>query len=73
MATATESAALGVVGALVIAILQGGMSWRQFDLSAIVIKVLEKLKLVSNVKTPSPQLVERRRKGAIKPEGAIGD
>jgi tripartite ATP-independent transporter DctM subunit len=30
VATATESAALGVVGALVIAILQGGMSWRQF-------------------------------------------
>ena len=30
VATATESAALGVVGALVIASLQGGMSWRQF-------------------------------------------
>jgi stearoyl-CoA desaturase (Delta-9 desaturase) len=50
-----------------------GMSWRQFDLSAIVIRTLEKLKLVWNVKTPSPQLVERRRKGAVKPEGAIGD
>lgn len=50
-----------------------GMSWRQFDLSAIVIRTLEKLKLVSNVKTPSPQLVERRRKGAAKTTAAIGD
>ncbi len=50
-----------------------GMSWRQFDLSAIVIRTLEKLKLVTNVKTPSPQLIERRRRGAVKPEGAIGD
>ena len=50
-----------------------GMSWRQFDLSAIVIRTLEKLKLVWNVKTPSPQLVERRRKGAVKAEAAIGD
>jgi tripartite ATP-independent transporter DctM subunit len=30
LATATESAALGVVGALLIATLQGGMSWHQF-------------------------------------------
>ena len=30
VATATESAALGVVGALVIATLQGGMGWQQF-------------------------------------------
>ncbi len=30
LATATESAALGVVGALVIAIVQGGMGWQQF-------------------------------------------
>ena len=30
IATATESAALGVVGALVIATLQGGMGWQQF-------------------------------------------
>jgi stearoyl-CoA desaturase (delta-9 desaturase) len=50
-----------------------GMSWRQFDLSAIVIRTLYKLKLVSNVKTPSPQLVERRRKGAVKASPAIGD
>jgi stearoyl-CoA desaturase (Delta-9 desaturase) len=50
-----------------------GMSWRQFDLSAIVIRTLEKLKLVWNVKTPSPQLIERRRKGAVKAEPAIGD
>ncbi|MEX1158392.1 MAG: acyl-CoA desaturase [Thermomicrobiales bacterium] len=50
-----------------------GMSWRQFDLSAVVIRTLFKLKLVSNVKTPSPQLVERRRKGAVKAAPAIGD
>ena len=39
----------------------------------IVIRTLEKLKLVWNVKTPSPALVERRRKGAVKAEPAIGD
>jgi stearoyl-CoA desaturase (delta-9 desaturase) len=50
-----------------------GMSWRQFDLSAIVIRTLARLKLVWNVKTPSPALVERRRKGAVKPAPAIGD
>ena len=50
-----------------------GMRWRQFDLSAIVIRTLEKLKLVWNVKTPSPALVERRRKSAVKTTPAIGD
>jgi stearoyl-CoA desaturase (delta-9 desaturase) len=53
-----------------------GMSWRQFDLSAIVIRTLEKLKLVWNVKTPSPALIERRRKGAkpvVEPTPATGD
>ena len=55
-----------------------GMSWRQFDLSAIVIKILARLKLAWNVKTPSPELVERRRRKAAeverpKPELTPGD
>jgi stearoyl-CoA desaturase (Delta-9 desaturase) len=49
-----------------------GMNWRQFDLSAIVIKLLSKTHLAKNVKMPSPELVERRRKGA-KAAPAIGD
>ena len=38
-----------------------GMSWRQFDATAVVIKFLEKVKLAKNVKLPRPELVERRR------------
>ena len=38
-----------------------GMSWRQFDATAVVIKFLEKVKLARNVKLPRPELVERRR------------
>jgi hypothetical protein len=44
------------------------MSWRQFDLSAIIIKTLARLKLVWNVKTPSADLVERRRRKAAEVE-----
>ncbi|HMM41422.1 MAG TPA: acyl-CoA desaturase, partial [Thermomicrobiales bacterium] len=39
-----------------------GMGWRQFDLSAIVIRLLSKLRLARNVKMPSGELVERRRR-----------
>ena len=39
-----------------------GMNWRQFDLSAIVIKLLSRVGLARNVKQPSPELIERRRK-----------
>ena len=46
-----------------------GMSWRQFDLTALIIRLLAKLKLVSNIKLPSSDLVERRRR---KPEVASG-
>jgi fatty-acid desaturase len=49
-----------------------GMNWRQFDLSAIVIRLLQKVHLAKNVKMPTPELVERRRRGA-KPSPAIGD
>jgi stearoyl-CoA desaturase (delta-9 desaturase) len=49
-----------------------GMNWRQFDLSAIVIKLLSCLGLARNVKQPSPELVERRRKHAVAP-AAAGD
>lgn len=37
-----------------------GMTKRQFDLSAIIIRMLERLKLVWNVKSPSPELIQRR-------------
>jgi stearoyl-CoA desaturase (delta-9 desaturase) len=51
-----------------------GMTWRQFDMSAIVIRLLAKLGLARNVKMPSPELIERRRK-TTKPSAApaIGD
>ena len=47
-----------------------GMGWRQFDLSAIVIRLLSKLRLARNVKMPSGELVERRRRKLAKP--AVG-
>jgi fatty-acid desaturase len=50
-----------------------GMNWRQFDLSAIVIRLLAWLALARNVKLPSPELIERRRKRAMKTAPAIGD
>jgi stearoyl-CoA desaturase (Delta-9 desaturase) len=51
-----------------------GMTWRQFDLSAIIIRLLAKLKLARNVKMPSPELIERRRRGAVKATApAAGD
>lgn len=43
-----------------------GMSWRQFDLSAIVIRLLAKLRLAHNVKMPSRELVDRRRRKLTK-------
>lgn len=39
-----------------------GMSWKQFDPTAVVIKLLEKLKLAKNVKVPRPELIERRKR-----------
>jgi fatty-acid desaturase len=47
-----------------------GMSWRQFDLSAIVIKLLSRVGLARNVKQVSPELVERRRKQVVAPAPA---
>ncbi len=38
-----------------------GMNWRQFDPTAVVIKLLEKLKLAKNVKVPRPELIDRRK------------
>jgi fatty-acid desaturase len=46
-----------------------GMSWRQFDPTAVTIKVLVWLKLAKNVKLPRPELVSRR-KAAPEPKGA---
>jgi stearoyl-CoA desaturase (Delta-9 desaturase) len=48
-----------------------GMSWRQFDLSAIIIRLLAKLSLARNVKMPSTDLIERRRKGSKKTAAAV--
>jgi stearoyl-CoA desaturase (delta-9 desaturase) len=45
-----------------------GMGWRQFDLTGLMIRLLARLRLVWNVKNPSPELVERRRrKPAVSP------
>lgn len=38
-----------------------GMTWRQFDLTALIIRLLRRIGLVWNVKLPSPELVARRR------------
>jgi stearoyl-CoA desaturase (delta-9 desaturase) len=38
-----------------------GMTWRQVDLTALIIRLLRRLGLVWNVKLPSPELVARRR------------
>jgi stearoyl-CoA desaturase (Delta-9 desaturase) len=38
-----------------------GMSWRQFDLSGLVIRALVRLRLAWNVKVPSAAAIERRR------------
>lgn len=58
-----------------------GMGWKQFDPTAVVIRLLEKLKLAKNVKVPRPELVARRRAmGRVTPatanaglSGDIGD
>lgn len=42
-----------------------GMTWRQFDLSAIIIRLMARLRLARNVKMPSPELIERRRKKPV--------
>lgn len=39
-----------------------GMGWKQFDMTSLIIRLLAKLKLVSNIKLPSAELVERRRR-----------
>lgn len=39
-----------------------GMGWRQFDLNGVMIKLLAATGLAWNVKAPSPDLVERRRR-----------
>jgi stearoyl-CoA desaturase (delta-9 desaturase) len=42
-----------------------GMGWRQFDLTALFIRLLRRVGLVWNVKMPSPSLVERRRRKLV--------
>src|SRR5690606_16889 len=52
-----------------------GMTWRQFDLTGIIIRVLARLGLVWNVKNPSPELIERRRRRRkpVAPPATSGD
>lgn len=50
-----------------------GMTWRQFDLTALIIRLLRRVGLVWNVKLPSPELVARRRKAAVAPLKSGGD
>ena len=42
-----------------------GMGWRQFDLNGLIIRGLVLLGLARNVKQPSPDLVERRRRQPV--------
>jgi stearoyl-CoA desaturase (Delta-9 desaturase) len=42
-----------------------GMRWRQFDPSALVLRLLAAVGLVWNVKLPPAQLVERRRRNLV--------
>jgi stearoyl-CoA desaturase (delta-9 desaturase) len=42
-----------------------GMGWRQFDLTAMVIRLLVRLRLAWNVKLPASQFVERRKRGEV--------
>jgi hypothetical protein len=43
------------------------MTRRQFDLTALVIRLLRRIGLVWSVKLPSPELIARRR---VQPAGA---
>jgi stearoyl-CoA desaturase (Delta-9 desaturase) len=42
-----------------------GMSWRQFDPTGLLIRLLARLGLVWNVRSPAPPAVERRRREAF--------
>ena len=42
-----------------------GMTWRQFDLTGLTIRLMRRSGLVWNVKTPSPELVARRRRAPL--------
>lgn len=50
-----------------------GMTWRQFDLTALIIRLLRRVGLVWNVKLPSAELIARRRKVVAAPLKASGD
>ena len=39
-----------------------GMTWRQFDLSAIILRTLARLGLIWDVRQPAPEVIERRRR-----------
>lgn len=45
-----------------------GMGWKQFDFTALVIRLLVRTRLAWNVKQPSPALIERRK---ARYEGAV--
>ncbi len=50
-----------------------GMSWRQFDLTALIIRILSRVGLVWNVKMPSAALIERRRRKLAVTSSAVAD
>lgn len=50
-----------------------GMTWRQFDLTALIIRGLRRLGLVWNVKLPSAELIARRRRKVAPLPEAMGD
>ncbi len=49
-----------------------GMNWRQFDATAVMIKLLVFLRLARNPKVPQPELVARRKAEPL-PAAAAGD
>ncbi len=49
-----------------------GMSWRQFDPTAVTIRLLVWLRLARNVKFPRPELIARRKAGTA-PAPIVGD
>jgi len=50
-----------------------GMSWKQFDPTAVAIKVLVFLRLAKNPKVPRPELIARRRGGQATQPASAGD
>ncbi len=50
-----------------------GMTWRQFDLTTVIIRTLRRIGLVWNVKAPSAALIERRRRKPATEAAIVAD